>query len=809
MDAKQYHTVILAGLLHDIGKFLQRGSFGALDVRGKHPEVSVNFVRAFKAVFQDVADVDLLIQLVQRHHEDPRYPGHLQVQGADDSVRPLAYLVSRADNYSSSERGAFTTGRDYKAVPMASIFCRVQIGKELPKLQHYRLRTLDPGEAFPSIFEEYDEGEVNRHLEDFGREFSEAVRRVNKTRFDVLFTQFLAIFQKYIWCIPSNTQEEVPDVSLFDHLKSASAIAACLYQYHQGGMEEAAVKRDEEEKFTLLVCDVSGIQKYIFDITQIGTGGSAKRLRARSFSVSILSDIVSHRVLGVFNLPPSNILMASGGKFFCLLPRLPDVDERIEAIRKDFDAWASRETNGELVVNMAYHHFSGKEFGRFHLPMERINEELQKKKQRPLQAKVQSDGGWNEASFLVELQFADEESLCKSCRKRPGTSDETEKEPFCSNCRRDVVVGRHLPRARYVAFYNEEDGGGEFSFGGARFSLLRNLGEIRGNPYLVGVINRIGDYPPAHPVAVKYLANYIPLAEADTCSDCPGSPQCEYQEDIRPDQPVFFNCIAQRAQGAKEIAYLKADVDRLGLIFARGLRGAEGGLNTVSRIATMSRMLDLFFSGWVHRAIERDFPSLYVVYSGGDDMLVIGPWDDVVEFALELRESFNRFVGGNPSITLSAGIVTGGPKKPVFQQVAAVEEALDKSKKEPARGEETGRNQLTAFGQTFKWSKVKPLVEEGQQIARWLSDGVLSSGFVYNALGYAEMYERFEKTGDTECLRCIPLINYDIVRNLPRPDDRDPEKRAVRMWAERLKDVTRDHIHNLPFVAAYGLKARE
>ena len=45
---KEYQTVILAALLHDIGKFLQRGSFGSLNTEGKHPKVSGTFISSMK-----------------------------------------------------------------------------------------------------------------------------------------------------------------------------------------------------------------------------------------------------------------------------------------------------------------------------------------------------------------------------------------------------------------------------------------------------------------------------------------------------------------------------------------------------------------------------------------------------------------------------------------------------------------------------------------------------------------------------------------------------------------------------------------
>ena len=39
-----YRTVILAGLLHDIGKCFERGDFGAVKVTGKHPQVGADYM---------------------------------------------------------------------------------------------------------------------------------------------------------------------------------------------------------------------------------------------------------------------------------------------------------------------------------------------------------------------------------------------------------------------------------------------------------------------------------------------------------------------------------------------------------------------------------------------------------------------------------------------------------------------------------------------------------------------------------------------------------------------------------------------
>src|SRR4030066_2224429 len=122
-NQREYQIVILGALVHDVGKMLQRGSFGSLDTGGKHPKVSSNFVSAFKEFFSKFVDFDLFQTLVQRHHEDLRLGDELICQNAPNDFKSLSYLVSRADNYSSAERGEKTEDyQDFKLTPLVSAF---------------------------------------------------------------------------------------------------------------------------------------------------------------------------------------------------------------------------------------------------------------------------------------------------------------------------------------------------------------------------------------------------------------------------------------------------------------------------------------------------------------------------------------------------------------------------------------------------------------------------------------------------------------------------------------------------------------
>lgn len=797
-NQKEYQAVILGALLHDVGKMLQRGSFGSLDTKGQHPQVSSDFVSAFKDFFSQFVDADLLRNLVQRHHENPSFKDDLLCQNAPEEYRALSYLVSRADNYSSSERGKRSDDyQDYKETPMMSIFSRIKLDKEPPKSHRYHPNILAPENAFPEEFDLYEANELNSHLQKFGEDFRKIEKDAKKSNlhdFDAMFSNILTILAKYAWCIPSNTQEEIPDVSLFDHLKTTCAIAACLYQYHSPTFKEEEIKEDKTDKFLLLVGDLSGIQKYIFNITHIGAGGVAKRLRARSFQLNIISEIISHKILHAFSLPLANILMGSGGKFYILLPNLRDSYEKIVSLKKDIDFWFYKNLNAEINVNIATMSLSGSDFRNYSDVMKKINQLLQRTKNRPFESILIDNGLWEDSATSLNVDFEREEKLCKACNKFPGQQQEDGKF-ICKRCTDDKQIGQKLPKIKYIVFY-EKDLGEFKDYLGYSFDLLDNMKQIRPDAYLVMNIEEpVLDC--RFPVMYRFTANYVStFISEDDCDACKEVGNCSEKDHAIVGQPKYFECIANESKGRKMLSYLKADVDNLGAVFAFGLQEN----NSISRISTLSRMLDTFFSGYMQKLIEGNYPELYTVYSGGDDVLVIGPWDSIINFAKELNKDFKRFTCNNKNLTLSAGIAFVKHNYPVFRAVEMADNALDLSK-------DMGKDRLNLFGQTLKLDEAPYIIQESERLAKWIEQKQVSSGFARNLLIYSWMNNEFNSTRKTEFLRFLPLMTYDIARNLPSANDKNPEKRDIREWAEDIKDLKSRKLKHLGIIANYALTA--
>lgn len=172
--------------------------------------------------------------------------------------------------------------------------------------------------------------------------------------------------------------------------------------------------------------------------------------------------------------------------------------------------------------------------------------------------------------------------------------------------------------------------------------------------------------------------------------------------------------MAESATGIKRVGHLRMDVDKLGQIFAKGL----GDSYSLPRLSGLSRQMSYFFKVYLNSLAQdreqnflahknhppfkalTDSPrqDLLFIYAGGDDLFVSGAWDQIVEFAFDVYQSFRAFTGQHPDITLSAGISFSGPKYPLYQSADDSGEAEGKAKGH-------GRDSLGLFNQVFKWQE--------------------------------------------------------------------------------------------------------
>ena len=786
-NSPEYRAIILAAFLHDIGKFIGRFESEQLD-RARHPEFSALFISSHSQLFGRYCDAALLRELVQKHHESNAFPEELRVQSiVDPHVRSLAKVVSVADNLSSSERGDATSRTGYyKKTPLCSVIERLNSdpGKDdILKFRPLALpSTLDDRMQkciFPEAFSVYESGELNRHIEAFGREFEQYAKVADeKISFSAFISYLNNIIYKYAWCIPSNTQEDYPDVSLYDHLKISAAIAACLYQYHteSNSLNEKAIGSRDSNRFYIVAGDVSGIQAYIFGVT--GAGGIAKKLRARSLVVQTCSDIAVNMILKRFGLPLWNNILSAGGNFYLLLPALKETSAILESFQTELDTWFREKMNGELALNLAWYMFGNDGFkpvegesarsdSGFSNIIYEVKNELAAKKQNKFGNVLIGQKGWDEDSFIINMDF-EGKGICKSCYKFPGSIIQEEIE-ICVDCNRQKELGMKLPRSEYLWFYATPQAG-QYPLIGHSISSS-DTAKFSDTPYLVMRLNNPDlSAITGLPACFKYMASYVPQGD---------------------DGVVTFEEIAGKSEGQPLLGFLKADVDNLGETFIFGLKheiifGPKREIkfiDTISRQATLSRLLEAFFSGWVEHLVSTRYRDCYTVFSGGDDLFYVGPWAQVLELATQINADFTCFTNGK--LTLSAGVFIARPDYPIGRAAEEVNVALEKSK-------DSGKNSITILDNTLKWSdwenvrqewlKILPVLQNTQQV---------KSSFLYRLLDFAEMWQQYLQ-GQTAGLRYHPLLAYDLARNL------DPKKvPELCRWVEDLLKWPPDDRHKM------------
>jgi len=788
-NQRDYQTVILAALLHDIGKFMNRGQ----SVKRKHPLFSADYVSDKKfrdLIKEDWIDLPLLKTLVQRHHEYPQMPDDLLVQKIDDPhTRALAYIVSRADTYSSGERlDEEPSELDFKNARLMSILTRVNIEKGEPSRRYYNLQRLSPKSVFPVTQDELTQ--LSYYYDKLHKEFGEDFARFKPNSFDCLFNGYLSLFEEFLWCVPSDTREKYNDISLYDHLSTTSAIAACLYQYHSNNFDEKSITDDGQEKCMLVGGDLSGIQKFIFEIGSTNPKKLSKILRGRSFYLSLLTEVASLKILRRIHLPISCRIMNAGGRFVLLVPNISFVKEEIKKLKEEIDLWFYRRFLGKLSLNIAWgitlskDDFTAERFSRKHKELSNALEASKRKRFSNILI-----GGYELLNKPMKEAFEvlqKDGEACEFCKIYP----KFDAKSRCQICLDSEKIGEALVSKLLVYFYELSKEGGinimgytiSFENKGSEWVLLEKIGdgEVKENQ---GYIKQhISNYIPEKRKGDIDLEDEKPEDGNTLCRYC-GSP-CKIEGDDKEGIPprkdlvrkhLTFQCISANTRqkndgrGVDHLAVVKADVDDLGLIFRQGL----GDIFSISRYASLSRMLNYFFTGWLTNEIGEKHRMAYTVYAGGDDLLLISPWEDALILGSKIGMKFKSYVGENPNITISMGINLMRPNSPVGLATEGAEENLEKSKENLEKSKENSKkNKLTVFSTTAKWDEFDKLKEFMDSLNNAFNDKAekVNASFLYRMIKYHEMYKNFVEDNFVEGLKFHSAMSRDIKRNIERRD---------------------------------------
>jgi CRISPR-associated protein Csm1 len=627
-----------------------------------------------------------------------------------------------------------------------------------------------------SFFPDMEDGNYSTLSNSFIEEYQRLPNANLKVHTDTLYF----LLKKYASCI--SVHPEVPYVSAFDFLKTRAALATCFANSSQNNLQPC-----------LLVCaDLSGIQSYLYDITR---NKAAKSLKGRSFYLQLLLDSISHLILSHpdIQLGVANILYCSGGKMYLLLPNTDKVKSALDSLDTQIQAQLFETHKTRLYVCFDYLEFGFTPDGNIdkNRTVADLWSQLRKRTARKklLPFKKLLNESFSDFFEPIDEGFAENASIRKICsitgdiilnpeeEKNNLNRLSNEKEPiWVSQLEfQQAEIGHDLME---ITYYNTHDGNRNLSLHHRYYCdqplKLPVFHELKDDKDFEDEYIKIkGTLPSLNNALLRKIndTNFLPSGiikginssygfslyggnQQAYLHDEHGIPKRHNSRKVAKDfdQLCGIEEESRRGKGFNKLGVLRMDVDNLGSLFLEGLNE----FNSLSAYSTLSGQLDWFFSGYLNtlrntRSVrignqDLHFAShLNILYSGGDDLFIIGRWDMAIEFAELIRTEFRDFVCGRKDLSISGGLVMVGGKFPI-SKAAELSGKAEKNAKDYA-----GKNAISIFGETLGWNiefeKVKSLKI---QLINFINKNTFSRGFLQRLIDFqtiknAHLYGSLQK----------------------------------------------------------------
>lgn len=794
MVPSDLQILVLAALLHDIGEFCHRAEgVGSRAMEGgnrlqeKNPQ---NHRQVLHTDFFIRHDLPLPTELDNEHMRErlARLASSYH-KPSEKELLELALCAGDRLSAGADRRSGEKANGEEENARLLSIFEQLSLkgARPLAELQEglrHRLASIED-DPFPVPLELARQSGYSELFTDFKAGLQNLPLKMGVARY---IASLVSLLEKYTWCIPSSAHNSLTDISLFDHSHITAAIAQALAVYHD---EEKGLPGQDEAtsaKFLLLGGDLSGIQQYIFKLDKSQGSGVAKLFRARSFFLQALTRSVVLELLDRLALHPVARIADAGGRFILLLPNT----RRVRTLLPDFELEVQRfffvRFRGALSLNLCGETTlteNDLDMKHFKARLDDFYDALESRKLRKFDRLLATGINPVINTDYAAYEYGD----CSVCHAQPVDREATaehlhrygQEVRLCRDCADQIrLIGQKLPRCTFLVFDKTVKRGSVELFAGQGLRLLESLDHEQERQALEIVnIRTRGEF------AYQPIAAHLPCIDSEDLARWEAwgvltrgadGLLSHREELVTAGDPKTFQLLALDAResgldgqptGRSFLGAFKADVDNLGLLFGIGLQDRL----SVSRFASLSRMLNHFFSDDLVAFLRAEFPNLYMVFAGGDDLFLLGPWNQVVQFAVRVQERFKHFVCQRPEVTLSAGVAVVKPTLPMHAIAEQVEGLLEASKHHP------GKNAVTLFDTTVGWDGFTGLIDTGDWLHRLAGAGTISRGLLGRLMTYGRESRAF-RNGDIERGIYMSHMAYDFARNLKEKQLPDPVERA-------------------------------
>lgn len=684
-------VLVIGSLMHDIGKIIGRAS----GERKTHSALGAAFLYPY---CHESEDGKQILQCIKYHHGR-------ELSGTDLPADSLAYVVYEADNIAAGLdrrgiEGDAEWGFDARLSlgNVCNLIDKNEKDERGVKDSYFLLKKLDAKEVPDYPVEDRKSGTPGAYG---------AIVDILKANFqlkapqDMEANELLRILEDTMVYVPSSTsKKEVCDISLYDHVKMTAAVASAMMRYmkHHGiadyrtfCFKEGNAHR-QEDTMLFVSGDFSGIQKFIY---RVPTKGAMRMLRGRSFYLQMVLENAIDDLLVALGLSRANLIYSGGGHFYMLVD---NSEETKDILKKGFE-----EINRKLLalygtalylaagwVPVCAAELMDETVGKENM-FRRVNNVVAEKKQNRYSADM-IRAMTDHASALNHMENGMREcGLCHRSVKEtylssyavPKAAEEAEEIQVCPQCNGMYLLGKSMIDEKPVfAVLNQYVKGSLSLAAPGEERWLKAVTYAEGTAYQKeGALVRV------------YSKNDSTTSEAISTRLWVGDYACRIDGKAQDfaDMAVLAGGEMDE-KGIKRLGVLRADVDWLGAVFMAGI---PGKYRTLSRSAALSRSLSMFFAKIITDVCCKRLPQgqkpfylfnekpgnrmVHVVYAGGDDVFLVGAWDDLLEMAVDLREAFRRYTNGKLSFSGGWGIFS--PTYPVIRMAQDTGDLEDLAKK--------------------------------------------------------------------------------------------------------------------------------
>lgn len=492
-------------------------------------------------------------------------------------------------------------------------------------------------------------------------------------------------------------------------------------------------------KFAVISGSLSHIQRFIYDTS---SQGALKNLRGRSFYLSLLARAIADSILNRLNLSQESVLYNSGGTFCIITPsgfgKIDEVNSLVKAIKT-----AVADLMHSDMVNISV--------------IEVNRDELER-----------------------DCQKVFDKLFCKRHRDKFS--------PHATSTNHESLFSANLPHKS--ASY--EDIGSKLSditaiFASHQKMQFKNALEVKFEQ--LGVYYYLGRTEEFAKQEKGYL---LLINDEQAPTNCNTPIYREYIAGNGTRANSFENLFLSEESSHERLAVLRMDVDNLGAL----LRSSMNNRDALSEYAKFSQQLDAYFKQEINKMWQEKYSNTTVIiYAGGDDLFIVGEWENALAFMNEINIKFKDYFS-NKSMSLSGGISFVKQKYPIIRaaEMSADEEAIAKS----FVFNGTQKNAISLFQTPLRWEyEYKWIMEYQNTLLTLINYDYIDKSFVQHILRISENVRYVN--GKVEPIRYIWLAAYDLSRMAKRKGG-EGEKFIKRCIADLMSGRTLD---GKPIVSPY------